>query len=1072
MIKIPLDDATWSLLEKEEKIDAVCDAFEAAWKNGHFPRVSDYAAILKEDQRKDLLRELMMVDKQYQEREALPSPSPLQNSTTLSLQHCQIDTEHEFVSDVPPKEPSPNRFELELPTNFGDFILLKLLGKGSFGSVYRAENIRTGLDVAIKIPHPKLVADRDDYEAFEREARNVAKLKHPGAVKIHHVGHVDNIPFLIMEYIDGKELKEFWSAFGKLPLQVVAKLMVSLAETVADAHLNGVIHRDIKPSNILIEGLPKSGYFDPSTTSLRPRLLDFGIAKLSGSNTVVTKHGVVLGTPAYMSPEQAKGNSRSVTARSDIYSLGVVMYELLTGSTPFQGGSSELVEQVQNSEVPSIDTKKHSVPKDLATICQQALRLDPEARYVSATEFANDLKRWLNHEPIHGRPFRLTEWLIKKSTKHRGELVATSIIALIVLAASGMLVNSQRLHRKQLAAILVTDTKNHLGPIAPGRLEDWLIDLPNSLSDQRPLMEGIETADPLKLLKIGSALRPHQQAAVVSLRHAFDANASHPQLQFRIACIQGVVDQEGFKSLGISAQLVKWLVESNHLGDVDRLIELTNTFKQTLMKDLVALYGELNSSSQRSSTRQWLIGLLKDEPAANMIDAMTRCQFEELNEWKRLLDQNVAQSLEAIHDKQLSLGSDFAHDERGEELVVMNAKLLLMQYGLSANEQVWPKLTSAPDPRLRAYFVHQIDTTGFELESLVARLFEESDPSIQYAILVAISQSTQEKLGTSIVTKIRPWLLNAYQSHPDCGVHGMCRWILNQWEAAEAVAQIDDTLRTQGIINGRNWYVNRIGMTMLVVPRPVEFQMAIESSSLSDATQATLENRRISWAFAIATDEVSVEQYRIYDPTFHLPNDGPLQLEAREEHRFPVSDVSWLSAMDFCHWLSRVEGVSEFDADNWEMMGIETLEIDFRKKGYRLPTKEEWEYTCRALTTTDCSYGTIRTPYLKFYSSFTQKPIDFRTQTGTRLPNGFGLFDCLGSVSEMTSSKFQPGLKRPAIAEFTEELAIKKSSYICGYNSLPKTPTSFRSIFGVLKQSLKQTGFRVVHTLDLPSNSF
>jgi len=286
------------------------------------------------------------------------------------------------------------RLEQQLETGsarLGRFELKRCLGSGSFGTVFLAHDTELDREVALKVQRSGALADAHEAERFLREARSAAQLEHADIVSLHETGTTEEgVPFLVCEYIEGETLSDRLTHGALSPAQG-AGLVLRVARALAYAHEHGVIHRDVKPSNILLD---RRG---------DPHLADFGLAKREIGEETVTPLGEIMGTPAYMSPELARGDAHHVDARSDVYSLGVVLYEVLTGDRPFHGVRRLLLLQVLEEEPRPPRQLDERIPHDLETICLNALQKAPSQRYASAGAMADDIERYLAESPIQAR---------------------------------------------------------------------------------------------------------------------------------------------------------------------------------------------------------------------------------------------------------------------------------------------------------------------------------------------------------------------------------------------------------------------------------------------------------------------------------------------------------------------------------------------------------------------------------------------------------------------------------------------------------------------------------------------
>lgn len=307
----------------------------------------------------------------------------------------------------------------------GDYVLVRRLGEGGMGVVYLAEDRKLKRHVALKTVRPELAGSPTALHRFDREARALARLRHPGIAAVHAYGEADGVRFLAMELILGRDLDQL---VAEQPFEVTAAARVArdVAEALATAHTAGVLHRDVKPANIRRD------------SEGRAVLMDFGLARdLEGADPTLT--AAFAGSPAYAAPEQLTG-ARPVDVRTDVYGLGATLYELLTGRVPFAGDNVEQIMRRVLSEDPvPLRRLRPEVPRDLEAVVLRALERDPERRYQSATAFAADLEAWLTGGVVRARPFgpvrRVRRWM----RGHRAASIAIVIVLITVAAGSGAL---------------------------------------------------------------------------------------------------------------------------------------------------------------------------------------------------------------------------------------------------------------------------------------------------------------------------------------------------------------------------------------------------------------------------------------------------------------------------------------------------------------------------------------------------------------------------------------------------------------------------------------------------------
>jgi WD40 repeat protein len=501
MVRFDRRQRPWPF-ERPFFIDESCDRYEREWRTSPATRIEDYLGDLQGDERLTLWLELVMLDQDLRrEQGETPTLADYRESCPSGMVWLDLSTDHIGVSrqsepsaidatdagrgtgpiateldadrTADPVEPTadPGSTTAASPEQaaeaigrigtvasppvgqteeidglamarpgaaFGDYELLRRLGSGGMGVVFEARQKRLNRIVALKMIKAGILADERDVRQFRAEAEAVAALDHPHIVPVLDSGEHRGVLYYSMKRVDGQDLSRRLQSFRDRPA-AIARLVARVAEAIAHAHQRGVLHRDIKPSNILVDARGE------------PHVIDFGLAMRLDAATEST-NGHPVGTPGYMSPEQARGRREAITTATDVYGLGTLLYAMLTGRPPFAGTTVvDVIHQVIEDEPPRPRDRNRRVDRDLEIICLKCMSKEPRDRYPSARELGDDLKRWLDGRPILARPASRVERAVKWVRRHR--LVA----ALSGAAAIGLLLGVTGLAWGLSAAIAARD---------------------------------------------------------------------------------------------------------------------------------------------------------------------------------------------------------------------------------------------------------------------------------------------------------------------------------------------------------------------------------------------------------------------------------------------------------------------------------------------------------------------------------------------------------------------------------------------------------------------------------------
>ena len=957
-------------------------------------------------------------------------------------------------------------------TTVGDYTVLSLLGQGGCARVYLATDNRLKRRVALKVLRGGHSVSPEQRRRFELEAATLAKLNHPGIVQVYEVGAFDKGNYIALEFLEGGSLDQALKG-RPIPPGVAAVLVQKLALVIQTAHEAGVLHRDLKPANILLAKAvpPRDGQTLQVGDSLADlaRVSDFGLARYVGDEGN-TQLGEVVGTPSYMAPEQASGPKQKHGPATDVYSLGAILYEALTGRPPFQAATSlaTVLLVIKQDPVPPRRLNPN-VPRDLETICLKCLAKDPAKRYQTSRALADDLGAWKAGRPISARPASLPEiawkWVLRNPWPSAAALASLLLLMTVLVSVAQIRgIRQADRNRALLDQILVADGMT-LSPL----LEQWRdagldsasldqeiirtkedreitsrqkstrwLNLALAQENSVALMEWLEQrvlvnlVGPEYLPLIGSKLDRADVDNRARIRlwadHALDsryrirllgilANTSDSTSAFQLPDYRFIAREMLEKDTGLRRLWASVFTPvSKNLVD-----EFQGIFSGGLEKlgpaQRRAVVSYLIWFGKRDARGLLALGLGSDGTVLReLVDELQAEVKLDERQWSALWQ--LAEQTETGKDldwpgvnEALAGQSGFKRKARANALLLLMIATGREDRGriLAALEEV---LRQSADPEARHHLVIYAGQAQVPPDFFLDLFRNSSDTSVRRAALWALGG--YPRTAFPIQFSWESWLDELAKTHrqtTDTGLHSAIDWLVGMvWNDAggKGTEWLKKGTENQSVV------VNSLGMKLAKVEGGREFRMGAPKKLNAPLDDIPIARPvRLASGYLLGTREVTVGQFRQFRPGFAAGSKDPDE---------PAVSVSLLDAARFCNWLSSREGIPPEQwayppqwekTEDWPTL-MEQLRIHRdrlgreKAKGYRLPGEAEWEFACRAGSGEPRSFGMDGTLLEKFAYMAVHETSP--QKVGALLPNDFGFFDMLGNALEWTDDQSEPGL--------------------------------------------------------------